>query len=125
MTRVLVVDDDPAIRAVVADALSWEGYDVLVAGDGREALGLIGRERPDMVLLDLMMPVMTGAEFARAYHKVAQPPAIPIVVLSAAHGLADLEEELRPFGVSTCIAKPFDLVALMATVERYARLALG
>jgi CheY-like chemotaxis protein len=81
---VLVVDDDPAIRGLVADALRGEGYAVDLAAHGREALDAMRAQKPATVILDLMMPVMDGFSFMEACHKEELCRDVPIVVISAA-----------------------------------------
>ena len=78
--RVLVVDDDPDILDALSEILEVEGYDVQRARNGREALQRLEQAMPDLVLLDLMMPVMDGWAFARSRARGARPP---IIVLSA------------------------------------------
>jgi CheY-like chemotaxis protein len=114
---VLVVDDDPAIRGLVADALRGEGYTVDIAAHGREALDAMRARRPSTIVLDLMMPVMDGFSFLEACHQEQLCDGVPIVVISA------VQEALRRLGdmpVHACIAKPFDLDDLIATIGRYA-----
>jgi DNA-binding response OmpR family regulator len=114
--RVMVVDDEPSIRDVLAAWLSDEGFEVTTAGNGLEALGLLGDFRPDAIVLDLMMPLMDGSAFAEACHRMTGPVGIPIVVVSAAHALFNAADGLRQYGVRACLAKPFDLDVLTATV---------
>jgi CheY-like chemotaxis protein len=114
---VLVVDDDPAIRGLVADALRSEGFSVDLAAHGREALEAMRARRPATVVLDLMMPVMDGFTFIEACQKERLCSDVPIVVISA------VQDALRRMGevpVHACIAKPFDLDDLVRTVGRYA-----
>lgn len=110
MESVLVVDDDAAIRECIAEVLSTEGFDVQEARDGREGLRVLETARPRVVVLDLMMPVMTGWEFL-AEKKQRRPALanIPVIVVTASD---------RP-GVETerVLRKPFDLDALLAAVE--------
>ena len=81
---VLLVEDDDFIRQEVSEALRDEGYEVITAAHGREALeALQGGARPSVVLLDLMMPVMNGWEFLKAFKKDEQFSAVPVVILSA------------------------------------------
>jgi two-component system, chemotaxis family, chemotaxis protein CheY len=120
MPRVLVVEDENTIRALAADWLGDEGFAVDTASNGVEALQRVAARRPDVIVLDLMMPVMDGWAFAEACHQLIHPSEIPIVVVSAAYGLADTAQRLRPFGVRATIAKPFDLDVLSATVARLA-----
>src|SRR5947209_5284403 len=88
LARVLVVDDERTIREVLAEALWQEGYQVLTAGDGLQALGLLRVEPVDAILLDLAMPTMDG--FAFRHEQLLQPDvaSIPVIVLSANHDLA-------------------------------------
>jgi two-component system, chemotaxis family, chemotaxis protein CheY len=122
MTRplVLVVDDDPDILEAICDILDAEGYRLARARHGEEALMQIDAERPAVILLDLMMPVMDGWAFVERCRRHACCADVPIVVTSASHDLPKTAERLRSFGVRTCLAKPFDVDGLLALVERYA-----
>lgn len=82
--RVLVVEDDAAARMMMRRLLIGEGWQVAEAGDGREALARMGRERPDLILLDLMMPEMDGFEFLAACRKVPEFGSIPVIIVTAA-----------------------------------------
>jgi signal transduction histidine kinase/CheY-like chemotaxis protein/HAMP domain-containing protein len=82
--RVLVVEDDAATRTMMRRLLVGEGWEVAEAGDGREALARMGRERPDLILLDLMMPEMDGFEFLAACRKVPDYGGIPVIIVTAA-----------------------------------------
>ena len=115
--RVLVVDDEASLRELVAAWLEDEGFAVTTASNGAEALRVLREVRPEVIVLDLMMPVMDGWAFAEACHRVTAPAAIPILVVSAAYGLSQTAERLRTFGVRACLAKPFNLDVLTATVS--------
>jgi CheY-like chemotaxis protein len=115
---VLVVDDDPAIRGLVAEALRGEGYTVDLAAHGREALDAMRARCPATVVLDLMMPVMDGFSFMEACHQEQLCDDVPIVVISAAH---DALRKVHEVPVHAFIAKPFDLEDLIKTVGMYAR----
>ena len=115
---VLVVDDDPAIRGLVADALRVEGYVVDLAAHGREALDAMRARRPATVVLDLMMPIMDGFSFMEACHQEQLCNDVPIVVISAAQ---DALRRMHDVPVHACIAKPFDLDDLVRLVGRYAQ----
>jgi CheY-like chemotaxis protein len=108
---VLVVDDEPALRAVVRAVLGDEGYAVLEAPHGPAMLELLARERADMVLLDVMMPGGDGRPAYRELRDRADLPDVPVVMMSAA---------VRPDGLDPSIAaflrKPFDLDHLLALV---------
>ena len=113
---VLVVDDDTAIRDVLAVALSDAGYEVIVAEDGATALGLARKTPPDVILLDMRMPLMDGWEFAHAYRQLPGPHA-PVIVVTAASGPAERAAEIK---ADSYLAKPFRLDDLYACVEQYA-----
>lgn len=115
---VLVVDDDPAIRGLVADALRDEGYTVDLAAHGREALEAMRARRPATVVLDLMMPVMDGFSFMEACHSEQLCENVPIVVISA---VQDALQRVSEAPVYACVAKPFDLDELIRTVSQLAR----
>ncbi len=110
----LIAEDDAAIRGVVARVLVEEGYAVTAVANGQEALDWCQVATPDVVLLDLMMPVLDGFEFLKRGHDGCRAP---VVVMSAGFRFRELPLETRVAGF---IEKPFDLVELVATVERCA-----
>jgi len=112
--RVLVVDDDASIRELLSTVLEDDGYEVVPAANGEDALAVCARWRPDVIVLDLMMPVMDGWTFAK---RLRERDDIPIVVLSAAN---DLERHAKSVGAADVIGKPFDLDQLIPTVARAA-----
>jgi two-component system OmpR family response regulator len=114
---VLVVDDDPAIRGLVGDALRNEGYVVDLAAHGREALDAMRTRRPATVVLDLMMPVMDGFSFLESCHLEQLCDDVPIVVITA---VPEALDRVQSMPVHACIAKPFDLAELVRTVTAYA-----
>ncbi len=111
--RVLVVDDDEVILGAVAGILGQEGYRVDTATNGSEALEAIERTHPDLVLLDMRMPVLDGWAFARTLRERAID--LRIVVMTAAQDARRWAEEI---GANAYLAKPFDLDDLIAIVER-------
>jgi two-component system chemotaxis response regulator CheY len=113
--RVLVVDDDASIQGLLAEALADEGYSVRTAGNGREALSILEAWRPDLILLDLMMPEMDGWGFRVRQRTMPGVADVPVIVLSATRDLATKARTLEPAQV---FAKPFDLDALLGTVDR-------
>jgi two-component system, chemotaxis family, chemotaxis protein CheY len=113
--HVLVVDDDAGIRSVVADAFEMEGYRVVTARNGAEALERVRASRPDAIVVDLMMPIMDGWQFLEACRKDNLCEGTPVVVMSAYRYLAEISSDL---GASACIAKPFDLDVLLGAVQR-------
>ncbi len=113
----LVVDDDSSIRELLHAALEEEGYEVVSATDGQDALVIVERWRPDVIVLDLMMPVMDGWTFAK---RLRERYDIPIVALSA---VTDIERHAKALGARDVIAKPFDLDALLPKVARATEVA--
>lgn len=113
--RVLVVEDDPAIREVLRDALRDEGLDVREATNGYEALNLLEQWRADVILLDLMMPVMDGWAFREAQSQRPDLRDIPVIVLSAKHQIVGAQVDLR---AEVIVQKPFDVDNLLAIINR-------
>jgi CheY-like chemotaxis protein len=116
---VLVVDDDPDILEAICDILVCEGYRVARARHGLEALAEVDAERPALVLLDLMMPVMDGLAFAQTIRGRPAVADLPIVVISADGN----RQRAGPVGAVGYLAKPFDVDSLLAHVSRYAGVA--
>jgi CheY-like chemotaxis protein len=112
---VLVVDDDPSIRGLIMAALKRDGYSFLEAPNGREALDLMRHERPDVVVLDLMMPLVSGWDVLRERADDDELRRIPVIVVSA-----NREPELARAvdqGICAFLPKPFDIRALSALVR--------
>jgi two-component system, OmpR family, response regulator len=118
MTRVLVIDDDPSIRQMVAYVLGDAGYHVTEASDGWAALELIGRQHPDLILLDMKMPGMDGWDFVQRYH-TRYGEGVPIIVLTAA---LDAAQRGADVNAAAYVAKPFDLDVLVERVSALARM---
>jgi len=110
--RVLVVEDDPDLAALEADVLQERGHAVEIASNGREALDAVQRAAPDLIVLDMKMPVMGGREFAEEYRR-REPKGAPIVVVTAAD---DAQRRAAEVGASAWIGKPFDPEALVDKV---------
>lgn len=119
--RVLVVEDEEQIRAVLCEALSMEGHDVQSVADGAEALALLGHWSPDVVLLDLMMPIMDGRQFLAERTRQGLARDARVVIVSAARQTR--VDDAEAHGVAAVVPKPFDLDLLLETVARAARSA--
>ena len=115
MATVLAVDDDHVIRGLLQVNLEMEGYDVMTAVDGRDALEKVAARRPDLVLLDVMMPRVSGWEVAETLKGQAATRDIPVVLLSARAMEADIRKGLD-LGVDRYVTKPFDPIELMELV---------
>ena len=122
MTRVLVVEDDPGILRTVADNLKFEQYDVVTAMDGRTAWEIQQRQRPDLIVLDLMLPRMSGLELCRQLR--ASDVQVPVLVLTARSEEADRVLGLD-LGADDYVTKPFSVAELMARVRALLRRTLS
>jgi CheY-like chemotaxis protein len=116
--RVLVIDDDAAVRSIIAETLRGEGYRVDEAGSGAEGLERLRAEPPDLILLDVQMPGMNGIGFVDQLHQEAGTTDIPIVILTAT---PELPESAQEHGIKAVLTKPFDIGLLTAMVERLVR----
>jgi len=113
---VLVAEDDPAVSEVVVTALEEVGYRCVAARDGRRALDLTRSERPDLVILDLRMPVLSGDDVHRELRRDPLTRYVPVIIVTALEGAREAVARLRD-GADDFIAKPFDLDELVARVE--------
>jgi len=120
--NVLIVEDDPDTREMLATLLATEGFYAVAAEDGLEALHVLRAVRhrapevPCLVLLDLMMPRLGGGEFRRAQLGDPTVASVPVAVMS---GAVDLNERAKALGAVASVAKPIDVDVLMEVVRRY------
>jgi two-component system response regulator MprA len=119
--RILVVDDEQAVREALDRALRLEGYEVDLAGDGSEALALIAKRPPDAVVLDLMMPQINGLEVCRRLR--AGGDRTPVLILTARDGVSDRVTGLDA-GADDYVVKPFALEELLARLRALVRRSL-
>jgi len=109
--KVLIVDDDPAIRMLYKEELEDEGYDVIVASSGEEALTLFDSEDPDVVTLDILMPGMDGIQVLR--HMKEKKPRLPIIMSTA----YDYRDDFAIWASEAYIVKSADLTQLKETIR--------
>lgn len=121
-SRVLVADDDPSTRALIDMALQEAGYECVLATDGRSALELARATRPDLVVLDVGMPFMTGDEVHRELRRDRRTRYIPVVFVTAKNTTGEVAARLRN-GADDFIAKPFDVEELVARIAAALRRA--
>lgn len=114
--RILIVDDDPVLRSILSEVFDVARFEVRTAESGASALELIDLWPPDLILMDLGMPLMSGEEFAERYRAMVPNPA-PLVVVS---GARDATERATRMGARSVVDKPFDLDFLVTLVDRYA-----
>jgi two-component system response regulator MprA len=109
-TRVLIVEDEPAMRDLLVTTLSLDGYECIVAGDGREALQTVTRSgHPDLIVLDVILPYMDGRAFVDAYRRLPGPHAPILATSTRPHPALDTDAFLL---------RPFELDDLLALVRR-------
>lgn len=119
MKTILVADDNEANRELVAVILQRQGYEVLEAGNGREALALTKEHCPDLVLLDIHMPEMDGFETVQAIRQAEGSRNVPIVALTASAMAGDAEDAIA-HGFTAYLAKPYEISAVVSLVKRLA-----
>ena len=112
--HVLILDDDPTILSFLRESLQEEGYQVSTATNGREGLHHLRRQAYDLILLDLMMPVMDGERFVAELRRLGLAPEPPVIILSADRNVAG---KVRSMGVTAGVPKPFSLDELLNLVE--------
>jgi CheY-like chemotaxis protein len=117
MKRILIVEDNDLNRDVLQRRLTRRGYDVVVAGDGREGLGLARTSVPDLILMDLGLPVVDGWECVRRLRAQRETARVPVIALTAHAMIGDRERALEA-GCDEFDTKPIDFVALLAKMDR-------
>ena len=114
--KALVVDDEIHIVQVVAIKLRNNGFDVTTAENGAIALDIAKEEKPDIIITDFQMPVMTGLELVENLRKDSVTENIPVIMLTA-RGFAIEEDKRNELKISACLSKPFSPRELLQTIE--------
>jgi len=114
--KVLIVDDDLAICTAIETILSMKNYQTITAHTGLDSLKIAQSEEPDLILLDYMLPDMTGKQVVEKMRTYLTLKDTPIILISATHGLRQLVKDAAIQGI---IEKPFELETLTSTVARY------
>ena len=117
MSTIMVVDDDANIRTVLRYRFEREDYTVRLATDGLEALEEVSTQRPDVIILDLMMPQMDGLQFLSHLRNNPQTQCVPVIVLTAL-GRTPYDEITRWLGTASLVVKPFSPRQLVEEVRR-------
>ena len=117
MKRILIIDDDPSIRTVFMRYLVGHGYEVDVAGDGREGLMRIETSPPDLVVTDVMMPEKDGLEVVLELRRIL--PDVPVIAISGGMRIAPMDflPMIKKFGARKVLYKPIDLEDLLSAIE--------
>ena len=116
MNKILIIDDDLALLKMLTAFLSSHGYTVLTAVDGEEGLAQVNKEKPNLIVLDVQMPKMNGYTFLFELHKIPYGEHIPIIVLTAKEGMAEI---FRVEGVKQYMTKPFQPEVLAMHIKKY------
>jgi two-component system cell cycle response regulator DivK len=116
--RILVVEDQEDNRAILRDLLSMAGYELIEAGDGAEGVELARRERPDLILMDIQLPVIDGYEATRRIKGEPALKSIPIIAVTS-YALSGDEAKARAAGCDGYVTKPFSPRDLLARVREY------
>jgi CheY-like chemotaxis protein len=115
MKTILIVDDEFSVVESLSEILAFEGYRVLTAGNGAQGLAELAKERPDVVLLDMMMPVMNGLEMLKALRESDSWQSLPVVLMTAAP--TKVEDGQTP-AWSALLRKPFTIASLRTTLAK-------
>ena len=118
MKKVLVIDDEADILKVVAFRLKTLGCKVITAVDGKEGLKMAQEEKPDLIILDAVMPVMDGYEFCRARQKSETLKQIPVILMTAT-SVSKIEEKAKVCKADDSLVKPFSTEELIGKVKRF------
>ncbi len=116
MSKILLVEDNEMNRDMLTRRLGRKGYDVVTAVDGQQALDMAGSEAPDLILMDLSLPVLDGWEATRRLKAADETRAIPVLALTA-HALAEEREAALEAGCDDYDTKPVDLPRLLGKIK--------
>ena len=117
MTKILIIDDEVKLRETICELLCFDGYDVCTAQDGKEGLEKVKHFKPDLIICDVMMPIMDGYGFMEK-HRISDHSFIPVLFLTARVEQKD-EERGVAFGVKGYIKKPFVLKELRQLIDSH------
>jgi len=116
--RILIIEDQEDNRAIMRDLLGAAGYDLIEATDGGEGVELAKKERPDLILMDIQLPVLDGYEATRRIRTYAELKTVPIIAVTS-YALSGDEAKTRAAGCDGYVSKPFSPRELLAKVREY------
>lgn len=116
--RVLVIEDQEDNRQILRDLLSSVGYDMIEAGDGEAGVAMAKKERPDLILMDIQLPLMDGYEATRRIKADADLKAIPVIVVTS-YALSGDEVKARAAGADAYVTKPYSPRQLLAKIKEF------
>ncbi len=117
--KILLVDDEPDILKVVTFRLRKTGYEIITAEDGQKALDLIKAQRPDLVLLDLNLPIIDGSEVCKQVKADDELKSIPIILLTATSSMNKIADKAKEIKADDYLIKPFDPEELLKRVKKF------
>jgi two-component system cell cycle response regulator DivK len=116
--RILIVEDQEDNRAIMRDLLITAGYTLIEAADGEEGVKLAQKERPDLILMDIQLPIIDGYEATRRIRAIVELESIPIIAVTS-YALSGDEAKARAAGCDGYVAKPFSPRELLARVREF------
>ena len=117
--KILIVDDEPDIMTISTARLSRLGYEVIEAVDAEEALVILQKDIPDLILLDLLLPKMQGDELCKKLKSDDKFKNIPIIIFTASAIRPNLPGEIKKMGANDCVLKPFEPEELLSKVKKF------
>ena len=114
--KILIIDDDPTLIKVVQPFLESHDFAITIATDGEQGIEMVQKQRPDLIILDVQMPKMNGYTFVFELKKIPGIKAVPIIVLTAKEGMAEI---FKVEGVKEYITKPFKPEVLLTAIKKY------
>jgi len=117
--KILVVDDEPDMLDLATVRLKKLGYEIIEAIDAEEALAILQKEAPDLILLDLLLPKMQGDELCKKIKSDDKIKNIPIILFTAGAVFSGFSEKLKEIGADDCIMKPFEPGELLSKVKKF------
>jgi CheY-like chemotaxis protein len=124
MSKILLVEDNELNRDMLSRRLARKGYDVLIAKDGAEGVAVAAAERPNLILMDMSLPVLNGWEATRRLKAAPETRPIPVIALTA-HAMSDDKQKALQVGCDDYDTKPIELPRLLEKIERLLRAPAG
>lgn len=119
MKKILIVEDEPVIQKAITEALRGEGYDVSAVFDADEGAASLGKSKPDLILLDLILPGRSGFEFLQEVKNSAETADIPVIILSNLGDEEEVEQAMKLGASNFLIKADYDLSEVVAIIKKY------